>query len=256
MRNAIADGDDLLLGLSGNEIRAGIQPESYGLGCGVARWRRGASGWRPVGFVQATDNAGWFEPSLIRDLDGSLLMSARGAPQTAAINTVSVWRSTDGGAAWKQIIDLPGAISQAPVSLNQAADGTPYIASNPYEILSTPRAPVFPLPRDASGRARLGGWLRENLYLWPLTPDRTGLEPPLRVRACRTEFGAPPGGSTWNIDHPTGMTLQLGDGAWHHVLSQRILEYAELRGFGPTPQTGLYMEEVVSAGEPIPVWQF
>ena len=60
----------------------------------------------------------------------------------------------------------------------------------------------------------------------------------------------PPGSSTWNIDHPTGMTLQLGDGAWHHVLSQRILEYAELRGFGPTPQTGLYLEEVISSGEP------
>jgi hypothetical protein len=255
MRNAIAAGDDLLLGISGNAARVQSASSSYGLGCGVSRWRRTGDGWRPVSFVQVTDDRGWFEPSLIRDLDGTLLLSARGA-SPATMNSISVWRSKDEDATWSQVIDLPGSISQAPVSLNQAADGTPYLVANPYEILSVPRAKVFPLPRDPAGRPRLGGWLRENLYLWPLTLDRTGVEAPLRIRECRSEFGPPPHGSTWNVDHPTGMTLQLADGRWRHLLTERILEYAELRGFGPTPATGLYVEEVVSAGEPLPTWRF
>ena len=255
MGNAIADGDDLLLGLSGNESRADDRTTSFGLACGISRWTRDATGWRPVSFVPVTDLSGWFEPSLIRDLDGALLFAARGA-SAATMNGIAVWRSADGGRTWRQVINLPGVISQAPVSLNRAADGTPYIAANPYEILSHPRAKIFDLPRDPSGRPRLGGWLRENLYLWPLSADRRSLEAPVRARDCRAEFGSPPSGSTWNVDHSMGATLQLADGRWHHLLSQRILEYAELRGFGPTPHTGLYVEEVLSSGDPIPTWRF
>jgi hypothetical protein len=255
MGNAIPDGDDLLLGLSGNESRAGDPTASHGLSCGVSRWKRDAAGWRPVAFVPVTDRTGWFEPSLIRDLDGALLFAARGA-SPATMNGIAVWRSEDGGSTWRPLLDLPGVISQAPVSLNRAADGTPYIAANPYEVLSRPRAKVFELPRDAAGRPRLGGWLRERLNLWPLSPDRRSLEPPILARDCAAEFGSPPGGSTWNVDHSMGATLQLADGRWRHLLSERILEYAELRGFGPTPRTGLYVEEVTSSGEPIPAWRF
>ena len=47
-------------------------------------------------------------------------------------------------------------------------------------------------------------------------------------RDCRGEWGPPPGGSTWRIDHPSGTTVKLADGQWHHILGARVVEYAEL----------------------------
>ena len=71
----------------------------------------------------------WAEPSLIRDLDGALLFTARGA--YADFNhRIRVWRSIDNGRTWNLVMDLPNARGQAPVTLNQAADGTPYIVAN------------------------------------------------------------------------------------------------------------------------------
>ena len=104
---------------------------------------------------------------------------------------------------------------------------------------------------------------RELLCLWPLTADRTGLEPGLVARACRVEFGAPPGNTYWLVDHPSATTLQLADGQWHHVLACRIMELCEnalcwcFNGVGnPPARTGCYLEEVSSDGEARPMWNF
>lgn len=116
--------------------------------------------------------------------------------------------------------------------------------------------PTLRVPRDAQGNVRGGGWMRETLCLWPLTEDRTALEAPLIIRDCRGEFGPPFHGSEWRADHPSAATVQLADGVWHHVLG-RVTELAELtHGSGPTPQTGIYLEEVASWGKAIPTWNF
>ena len=46
------------------------------------------------------------------------------------------------------------------------------------------------------------------------------------------------------------VTLRLADGGWHNVIALRILEYGELtRMQDPTPRTGAYLEEVLSAAK-------
>jgi len=83
------------------------------------------------------------------------------------------------------------------------------------------------------------------------------VEEPILARDCRAEFGPPAGGSSWNAHHPVAASLRLNDGAWHNVLSYRVCERGEItHQLGPTPQTGAYLEEVISAGPAVPVWNF
>jgi len=228
--NAIPDGQDLLLTMS---VKSG-----EGAVSGVARWRRGAHGWHPISFAPVTgEEAGWGEPSLVRDRDGSLLFSARSSddPRFGIAYDAAVWRSTDSGETWEQIIYRKDCRSRSPVSINRAADGTPYIAAN--------------LPSNCR--------TREVLCLWPLNADRTDLEEVLIARDCRAEFGFAPSGSWWRVDHPRSEVLQLTDGAWHNVLIYQIVDNLEIEGDAPmAPQTGHYVEEVFSRGEAIPAWNF
>ena len=60
----------------------------------------------------------------------------------------------------------------------------------------------------------------------------------------------------WRVDHPSAATLQLADGRWHNVMGYRIHEDVESPELTPPPQTGAYLEEVISSGEPIPTWNF
>jgi hypothetical protein len=221
--NAIPDGDDLLQAVQA--VKDGVST------VGVVRWQRREGLWAPVSFSPAATGGAWTEPSLVRDTDGALLFSTRGYGE-GRINLVRVWRSADGGASWELAIDAPNTRHEAPISINQAADGTPYIAAN------------------------LLGHGRERLCLWPLNAERSGLEEQITIRDAREEFGAPPGGSTWMVDHPSGAVVQLADGNWHNVLAYRILEYAEHQGADPPAETGCYVEEVLSTGEPIPTWRF
>lgn len=221
--NAIPDDDDMLQAVQATKEGA--------TAVGVVRWQRQDGLWAPVSFAPAATGGAWTEPSLVRDTDGALLFSTRGYGADK-INLVRVWRSADNGESWELAIDAPDTRHEAPISINQAADGTPYIAAN------------------------LLGKGRESLCLWPLKADRSGLESPMAIRDARAGFGAPPGGSTWMVDHPSGAVLQLADGKWHNVLVYRILGLAEHRGGDPPPQTGCYVEEVLSAGEPIPTWRF
>jgi acid phosphatase class B len=53
------------------------------------------------------------------------------------------------------------------------------------------------------------------------------------------------------------MNLQLRDGSWHNILGYRILERAEAtHAIAPAPQSGAYIEEVLSSGPPLPAWHF
>ena len=258
MSNAIPDGDDLLISMVGGKVGGAT-------GSGVMRWRRQGEEWRPVSFVPVTGEDRAVEPSLIRDIDGTLLFGARGSRdprywKAAGANNpdydIQVWRSDAAGESWSKSIHVRGAISSAPIALNQAADGTPYIAANVYEVFLHPLGAIKVM-LDAEGRHRAGGWTRKTLVIWPLNEERTGLETPIVARDCRGEWGPPPGGTTWRIDHPSAMTVRLADGRWHNVMAVRVLEYGELtHAMDPTPRTGTYLEEVISAGQPIPIWNF
>ena len=99
--------------------------------------------------------------------------------------------------------------------------------------------------------------------MWPLNDTRTDLMPVLVARDCRGEYGAPPGGSSWVCDHPSGATIRLADGKWHSIIVYRMLELAEIQRWwlrsgieAPTPQTGCYVEEVHSTDSAIPAWNF
>jgi hypothetical protein len=260
MTNAIPDGDDLLIGMRAMRFDPATENENAlisanTLGAGVMRWRRGTDGWRPVSFAPVTNGDVSFEPSLVRDLDGSLLFCAR-AGREAEYNDIRVWRSRDGYSDWKKVVDVPGPISNAPVTINQTADGTPYISANLYEVNLHPGERVA-IYRDSRGRARGGGWTRKTLCLWPLNEDRTGLQAPVVARDCQAAWGPPPGGSIWVADHPSGMTVHLADGEWHHVLAYRVLELGEIsHALEPTSQTGGFVEEVLSTGPAVPIWNF
>ncbi|MEA3477950.1 MAG: hypothetical protein U9R60_07210, partial [Bacteroidota bacterium] len=213
---------------------------------GVTRWRYGENGWRPVSFVPVTgkktgDIGNWIsggEPSLIRDVDGSLLLSARSSSKSLDSPTafdIAVWRSMDNGQTWQQVIYRKNCRSASPVSIDQAADGTPFIVAN-----------YPPLMRR-----------RDILCYWPLNAGRTDLGELKIIRDARGEFGPAPSGSWWRIDHPTSAIVQLADRKWHSVLVYRVVDNGEIEGDAdPTPQTGCYIEEVFSSGEPRPTWNF
>jgi hypothetical protein len=221
MSAATADGDDLLLPVSAGDGKRIV--------AGVSRWRCENGVWRPMAFYDVSDG---MEPSLIRDVDGSLLYSVRGGGPEA--EAARVWRSKDHGATWSQTLHLPKLRANAPVVLNQAADGTPYIAGD----------------RPDSFRAIL--------CLWPLNAQRTACGPAVVARDCPADFGPAPKDNLWFADHPMATTVQLADGKWHNLLGYRVIAF-NMSGVGGetvTPHTGCYIEEVGSAGPPRPAWQF
>ena len=282
--NAIPDGDDLLLAMSAGRVDArrfkAAECRAFGysaiphhdVGAGVMRWRRQARGWRPVDFVPVTGDDNSLEASLVRDTDGGFLFTARGA-RLPTENDIRVWRSVDGGRSWNLALRVRGASANSLLSVGRAADGTPFVAANLYDVLIHPVAGQLRVPGDPTAAhlafmhheeppkadisMRAGGWMREKLLLWPLLKDRNGLAPPLVARDCRAEFGAPPGGSVWIVDTPSSAVVRLADGAWHCVLGYRIVERAEVTHRGdPTPQTGIYLEEVLSSGAASAAWSF
>ena len=224
--SAIPDGNDLIVGMTTISENLAVS--------GIARWRHKEDGWRPVSFIPVTGyKDSWGEASLIRDINGNLLFSARGSGNENF--NVAVWRSLDNGETWKQVIYQKDFHARSPISLNRAADGTPYIAAN-----------LFPRNRT-----------REILCLWPLNADRTELGELYIARDARGQFGPAPSGSWWRVDHPISSVLRLADGKWHGILTYHIVDNGEVEGFGPlTPQTGCYIEEILSKGKAIPIWDF
>ncbi len=256
LNNAIPSGEDLILGMSCRKLETAAQQQgNTSHAAGVMRWSHQGNKWLPVSFIPVTPPDNSIESTLVRDQDGSLLFAVRpGRPED--LHAVQVWRSQDEAQSWEKVIDVRGLTSIAPVTVNVAADGTPYIASNIYLVPTDPIDKRFKLFRDRQGRIKGGGWTRQKLYLWPLTKDRRGLEAPILAREPRADFGPPPGGSMWRVDHPSSANIQLADGKWHNVLGYRIHEDVEDHDAVIPVQTGAYLEEVISSGTPVPAWDF
>ncbi|MBL9215003.1 MAG: hypothetical protein JNG83_05965 [Opitutaceae bacterium] len=249
MTIAIADGDDLLV------PQCARKPGAANGGAGVQRWRRRAGIWTPGEYEPVTPEDDAIEPSLIRDLDGSLLFLARGRRHQGP--PLRVWRQARPGAPWELRINVNGLLNSTPISLNRAVDGTPFVVSNFYQ-------PQFRLPaglHSDGGISRLEpvGWRgeRSTLSLWSLNADRDGFDAQFIARDPRTEFGLPPHGTVWAIDHPTSSPVRLADGQWHALMGYRLLEWKEnTHLIPPSPHTGSYVDEIVSFGEPAPLWHF
>ena len=241
LRNAIPDGTDLLTAIStqpseddGGELTTRGQS-------GLARWRRGPAGrWSVVDYRPVPGAEGACEPTLVRDVDGSLLLSTRGTWDTGNNQSLMVWGSFDGGDTWEKLIHERGIRNSAPVSLNRSADGTPYLAANPHY-----------LPSGCVVQHR------EVLALWPLAPDRRSLLDPIVVRDGSADFGLGPRSHGWWVDHPSGYTVRLADGELRHLLVYRVLgNHEAIYNARPAPQTGCYVEEVYSVNKPLPIWKF
>lgn len=213
---AIPDGNDLLFPVSCSNF-------SYSGVSGIARFVYGQGGWQPTAFIPVTPlGESWFEPSLIRDNDGSLLFTARN-DSTAPL---ALWLSADGD-AWNQLFRIDYARAYAPVLLNRAVDGTPFL------VTST----------AAAGS-------RNILEMVPINSDRSGVEAAITVRNAPVEFGpAAPTDPAWHVDHGTGNVVRLADGNWHSIVTYRVDAHIEHFGGSATPYTGHYVEEVSSAGD-------
>ena len=247
LRMGIPDGDDLLFAAAAttNDPSAWFSDPHA---CGISRWRRIDQVWRPVAYTPvATSRVPAnpvvvygqkmsvvpIEPTLVRDRDGSLLFTARFAYHTFDEHALRVWRSPGGDANdWKLIIEAPDMKGQAPVSINRAVNGSPYIVSTPL------------------------GRERDKLSLWPLNPGRTGFDPPITVRDALQQFGPPPSRKVWFMDHSNGGVVRLAAGRWHDLLLYRMMDRGEHSGGPPAPQSGLYAEEVLCTGAAVPEWNF
>src|SRR5262249_46325994 len=163
------------------------------------------------------------EASVVRDLDGELLFCARTQNRNLHdVHPIRVWKSSNQGQAWRMVLFAVG-ISSAPVTINRAADGTPYIAANRYSYPAhmNKGVPGIEYFKGPDGKFRSDKGSRDSLVLWPLNEARNGLEPPLVIRDGPGEFGPPPSKTWWGIDHPSSMTVHLGDGRWHNVIGYR-----------------------------------
>lgn len=249
--NCLSDGDDLIGSLVARPAGSKQPP-----GSGLIRWQYRSGQWSPASFTPVTGADGSSEPSLIRDFDGSLLFTARGAARIEVecvkdemVNCykddIRVWRSADGGSEWGLTLHVPKVRAGTPVSINKALDGTVYIAGNPY------------METDSFGRRLSSNEMRETLILWPLSDDRRQLLDPVLARDSNADFGAPPYGSIWRVDHPIGLNVRLADGKWHHLLAYRVLELNECVSDSPvTAHTGTYIEEVLTPNLYQPEWRF
>lgn len=228
---AVADGDDLLMGVR----------EKTTMNAGVMRWRCLDGAWRPHGYVEVAgaDCEAWnssLEPTLARGGDGALYFTVRNAAQSPHKHTFRVWRSDDGGATWALTLCLQEMHEQTTVSINTAADGTVYLASNPYSE---------------------SGYSRGRLMLWPIAESGDALSDPLVIFDA-ARLPQREGIMDWWFDHPTGATVRLAAGKWHHLLTHRTISQADVRGIsgGVLPETGLYIHELTSDRSTIPPWRF
>ncbi len=282
---AIHDGEDMLSGLvAGRDDQlarahaerlknAGREPylaakdpvgECYG--SGISRWRRGPNGWRPVTFTpvpKAGPDMG-FEPSIVRDHDNSLLMTIRGKganvppgeSDCGLENTYEhfqVYRSTDNGESWHSVIHQPEMRAPTPTSIVRAADGTVFIAANPFR----------PLEKDSKGRVVMKQRQRDQLWLWPLTDDRSGVGEPFVILNCTETFGPPRQNDAeshdnrWFADHPVGGVFRLADGKLHTLIGFRVSDAATTSGgAGAATPSGAWIAEIHTEGEGICDWKF
>jgi len=224
MRNAVPEGTDLLMATC-------LARDNGKAASGVGRWRRGADGWRPTEFMQATPEDGSCEPSLVRARDGALLLAVRGGTDAECPR---LWRSVDNGAHWDLVRDFVEIQPDTPLSINKTVSGEMFVAGNPR----------CDLRRDPQGRSLMRCWLRDTVSLWPLSED--GREIGERVDLLRavesfgpTEPADGPIPNLWTVDHPSGGIMRLADSALHSLLFIRVMTIGELTlNMNPTAYTG------------------
>lgn len=248
MSAGIPDGDDLLIPLVCRRVGA---PKHTS---GISRWTRRGGEWQPVSYEPITPEDNSIEPSLVRDIDGSLLFLARGRRESGP--PVRLWHRRAGG-EWKLVINRQRLTNSTPVTLNSAVDGTPYVLMNLFQ-------PEFRLPPDihADGgisrlepKGRRGE--RSTILLLALNRERDGFETPLLARDPLMDFGIPPRGTIWAADHPTATVVRLADEQWHSIYGYRVLEWIEnSHQTPPSPQTGCYLDEAFSLGPAMAPWRF
>ena len=264
LSSAIPDGDDLL------SAATVARDQGSPVSVGVIRWTCRQGLWNPTGYDPVaiasgpiptgptpTESCPWMEPSLARAKDNSLFFTARDRDSFQQEGDQGqgyqfrLWRSTPAG-LWQDVWKVPKTRLNSPLSVNVTTDGTPYLASNPYDPTGIPET-------NQTGRCR------ERLVLWPLAADGTTLEPFRLIRNCLVEFGPPPSLTTfetapekWMADHPNGCNVRLKDGAWHHLLAYRICHSPRYRSSGvkPSPHSGCYVDEIVSQGPAQSPWRF
>lgn len=254
MSTAIADGNDLLLPLSGGYGRID--------GCGLVRFRRNNGNWQATEYMPVIHDrehfytisgtvGNYIEPSVLREIDGSILFTMREvgaepfAKGTLDAERLRVFRSADGGKSWETVVDQPHFHTLTPLSIVRAADGTPCIIAN---------APALRNYKNESVNSIV---LREKMLLHELAPDRKSLMKPLTVCDAVGEYPEPFFNSWWRIDHPIGLPVRMKDGLWHGLLVYRVLEHAECDDDAPmTPLTGCYVQELNTPAENAPLWKF
>lgn len=214
---------------------------------GVSRWQNENGKWKEKSFTPV-GAPGSYEPSLIRDTDGSLLFtlrtaagewypalqtSAEGMADSANIRDLRVWRSEDEGKHWSLCIQKKNVCNGCPVSITRTLDGTPVLLTNRRADLT------------ATGKAMFHGSIREQLVAWPLNALRNDVLPEILLRNAVTEFGTGFYDGGWYMDHPIGEVVRLGDHQWHSIVCHRNMEIAEGgAGKAMTPFTGAYIEEL------------
>ena len=237
----LPDGADMLM----PAMAARVAPEGDAPGrpaAGVMRWRCDDGEWKPVHFTPIAVSVDgveqyWHEPSLVRARDGALLFSAR--PRFGPYeHTVRLWRSED-GMAWQVVFDRLQARAESPVTINSAADGTPYFALNPWFS-------------EYEGMPYTHG--RRRMDIRPMRPDLSDWGEGLLVR--RTETGRAER-SRWLLDHPLSATIRLKDGVWRHVLAYRSLFSGAFDEMDEGSLSyGLYLDAIESDGPAIAPWRF
>ncbi|MBL9215875.1 MAG: hypothetical protein JNG83_10410 [Opitutaceae bacterium] len=243
---AIPDGDDLL---TGADARLETGTATAG---GLMRWRRTGGSWRPARFDPVSPYDQSLETTVVRDLDDSLLVHVRARPQLGP--PIRLWRRAAEGKPWERKIHLLRMTPSAPITLGRAVDGTPFIACNLFQPQINP-TPGYPELEGLTAGGPRGK--RSTICINVLNEARDGFEAQFIARDPLVEFGAPPRGSLWAADHPTASVVRLADNAWHCVMGYRMLEWKENTDFvPPCPQTGSYLDEIVSYGSPRPLWNF
>ncbi len=195
---------------------------------GVCRWKWQDGRWVPVSFVPIGAGS---EPTLVRVADRSLMFTTR--PEADQVGTIVIWRSTDAGRTWQETVRQHDISTSAPLSIIRTVCGMPFITTNPL------------------------GSKRTKLSYWQI--NGTGLSGQRLIRDCTAEFGPRPKGTFWAVDHPSSATVRLADGRWHSILTYRIKTF-RLPTLGReepvVPQTGCYVEEILSTGPAVPEWHF
>ena len=256
MGGLVSDGADMLIPFSISKAN----PTGKMYGCGFVRFSFINNEWKAVnckiivedltkfrGHVNVFGN--YTEPSMVRAKDGSLLFTCRevgeGAFGPQEAERLLVWRSADNGKNWQQIIEVPNFQPLVPRSINRAANGELYIATNGY------------CTTNSKGEKYASIVLRETLFIHPLKEDFSGVYQQISVRDGNRDFGKPTWGSFWRLDHPQGEVIRLKDGKLHTLLAYRVLEHNECdHNAALTPWTGCYIDEIITEGDQIPVWKF